>query len=81
MKTITTLEKELKEIRKSASKGNLQNGLFGIKSCKESIKWHCEFEKKSLQELYGELVMRALTELGFNTTMIVACEEMMEESK
>lgn len=79
MKTITTLENELKEIRKGVSKGKYQNGLFGIKACKMSIQWDMEYYKKPIQTIYAELVARALNELGFNTNMIVACELIMNE--
>lgn len=79
MKTITTLEKELKEIRKGRKTGKYENGLFGIKACKESIKWDIENQNKTIQQIYAELISRALTEIGFNTNMIIACEEMMEK--
>lgn len=77
--TITTLEKELKEIRKARIKGKYETGTFGFKACKESIKWDVKFLHKTLETIYVELINRAFTEIGFNTFMIVACEELMNE--
>ena len=79
MKTMTLLEKELKSIRADRMKGKYESGLFGFKACKESIKWDMEYHNLTIQQVYGECVKRALTEIGFNTFMIVACEEMMNE--
>lgn len=77
--TITRLENVLKEERKQVAKGKLIDGAFGINACKESIKWKVEYCKQTLEEVYVELIKRALTEFGFNTLMIVACELMIEE--
>ena len=81
-KTITTLEKELAHIRKGRAKGMYENGTFGVKACKESIRFHCYINNNQpLKEYYVELIVRGLTELGFNTNMIVACEELMNEGE
>lgn len=77
MKTITELEKYLKELRKN--KAYRQDGMFGIVECKKVIK--CYMKYKHITEIYCEFITRALTETGFNELMIVACEEMMEELK
>lgn len=81
MKSIETLAKELKEIRKGRKNGKYETGLFGIRACKESIKWKKASMGHSYQEQYAEYTKRALIEIGFNTNMIIACEELMEESK
>lgn len=78
MKTIETLNRELDEIRVKSRKGKLQEGLFGIKACKEAIIWREKNMKESLASQYIELVQRGLNdEIGFNLMMIVACEELI----
>ena len=80
MKTITALENELKNLRKERAKGKYENGMFGITACKESIIWKINYTHKDIQDIYAELVQRALsTEWGFNELMIIACEELMTE--
>ena len=78
---IEKLEKILKDERKQVEKGRLLDGAFGIKACRESIEWQMSIFKKSLEEIYCDLIKRALTEFGFNTLMIIACEMMIEEQK
>lgn len=81
-RTITQLENELKEIRKQRAKGKFENGDFGFRECKESIKFHCYINNnQSYEDYYPELIVRGLTENGFNTFMIVACEELMSEGR
>ena len=75
--TIELLNQKLDEIRVKSHKGLLQNGLFGIKACKESILWQEKFMKQPLSHQYIELVQRGMHELGFNLNMIVACEELI----
>lgn len=77
MKTITQLEKSLERTRKEAAKGKGFKGDFGITECQKSIKQEIEYTGKSLHELYVEYISRALTDTMFNTTMIVACELLM----
>ena len=71
--------KQLEEILVKERKNAHEDGMFGIAECKKSIKWQMETFKQTLEEVYVELVRRALTEWGFNTYMIVACERLMEE--
>ena len=78
-RTITELENELKEIRKGRAKGKYETGMFGFAECKKSIKWDKDYFHKDFHQLYTELITRGLTEAGFNTFMIVACEELMAE--
>lgn len=75
----TQLEESLESIRIERTKGKYEDGMFGFKECKESIKWNQKYLHKSLQHQYAEFVSRALTEIGFNIFMIVACEELMDE--
>lgn len=78
-RTITELENELEEIRKARKKGKYETGMFGFAECKKSIKWKADYFKKDFHQIYTELITRGLTEPGFNTFMIVACEELMAE--
>ena len=77
-RTITELEKELQEIRTRAAKGQYEEGTFGLKECKKAIKWNQEHLHESLYDQYLRLIQRGLTEVCFNTIMIVACEQLME---
>lgn len=81
MKTVKQLNDILEKERKMIAKGQLRSGAFGIEECKKSIKFKLEMAKgtKTLNDIYYELVIRGLKEFGFNTTMIIACEEMMTE--
>ena len=81
MKMLNELNKILDNERKMVAEGKLQDGIFGIKECKKSIQWKLENTNKNLEEIYGYLIIRGLTENGFNTLMIIACEQMIEESK
>lgn len=78
-KTLTQLEKELAQIRKDRKKGKYEDGTFGFRACKSSIRWNEKFLHRTLEEQYAEFIKRGLYEFGFNTFMIVACEECMEE--
>lgn len=76
MRTLKELEKALVQERKLAQK----SGMFGLEECKKSIKEKME-NGKTLFEIYTELVVRGMKESFFNLTMIVACEQMLEEIK
>lgn len=77
IRTLDNLVKILQDERKSAYRG----GMYGIDACKESIKFQMKLFHKNLDQMYIELIGRGLTERLFNTYMIVACEELMEEEK
>ena len=77
VRTITKLEETLKRDRLNA----LKKGKYGLNACKDSIKWELKSSNKTLDEIYVELVAQALTDAFFNTNMIVACEQMMEEAR
>lgn len=70
--------KKLEEILAKERKNAHKDGMFGIDECKKAIKGQMKYFKQTLEEVYVELVKRALTEFGFNTYMIVACEQLME---
>ena len=74
MKTIKELNQKLDEIRAKVLKGELQEGQYGIKACKEAILWNEFYHEESLFEQYMTLVQRGLNEMMFNLNMIVACE-------
>lgn len=81
--TIKRLNEVLAEGRKQKQTkkyhNTYYNGNFGIDACKESVNWKVKAYDKSLEELYGEFITRALTQVGFNINMILACEELMEK--
>jgi hypothetical protein len=77
VRTIAKLEEQLKKDRLNA----LKKGIYGLSACKDSIRWEMKSQNKTIDEIYVELVNQALTDAFFNTNMIVACEQMMEEAK
>lgn len=81
--TLKQLNEVVERERKMVAKGKLRTGNFGIEECKKSIEFKLKIAegKKTLQDIYGELVVRGLNEWGFNTLMIVACEMMIAESE
>lgn len=80
-RTLETLNRELDELRVRSRKGQIQEGMFGIKACKESIRWNEKYLHQSFPSQYIELIQRGLYEVGFNLNMIVACEELMNEEE
>ena len=52
-------------------------GDFGIKACKEHIKWHAKFFNESLYKLLGDYVERANKDVMFNQAMVLACWELI----
>lgn len=76
--TVKELNATLERERKLVAKGKLITGDFGIEACKAEINWQKKTYNKSLNKIYGELVVRGLNERFFNTLMIIACEQMME---
>ena len=76
--TVKELNATLERERKLVAKGKLITGDFGIEACKAEIAWEKKYYNKSLNKIYGELVVRGLNERFFNTLMIIACEQMME---
>lgn len=56
-----------------------EEGAFGIVACKEHIKWEVEFFHKSLYALLEEYVASANEDVFFNTAMVLACWELINE--
>ena len=55
-----------------------ENGAFGIKECKKAIKEvSVRYFHKSYYELLEEYVERANNDVMFNTQMILACWELI----
>lgn len=54
-----------------------EEGIFGIKACKESIKFQVEFFKESLYKQLEEYVERANKDVLFNQAMVLACWELI----
>lgn len=77
VRTLTKLEETLKTERVIAP----NSGMYGLDACKNSIRFHVEVLHESLEEIYLNLIKQAMTDVCFNTYMIVACEQMMEEAK
>ena len=69
----------LEQIIKSEKKNRREEGMFGIKACKESIEWDVKYSKKSLYMLLEEYVTRANEDVFFNKGMVLACWELINE--
>lgn len=54
-----------------------EEGMFGIKACKESIKFQEEFFNESLYKQLEEYVERANKDVLFNQAMVLACWELI----
>lgn len=76
--------KTLEQILKATEKAS-KNGMFGLDACKESIKSQIEMDKKyfnketSLYALLEEFVKRANKDVFFNSNMVRACWELINE--
>lgn len=69
--------KTLEQILEKEKANRHEEGDFGIKACKESIKWSVHFSGKSLYELLEGYVKRANEERFFNDAMVLACWELI----
>lgn len=73
----------LEQILEKEKANRHEEGDFGIKACKRSIKWQIEFEKKynkvdlSLYTLLERYVRRANEDKFFNDAMVLACWELI----
>lgn len=73
----------LEEIIESERKTRREDGMYGIKACKESIKERIEIAKKyaihsfTLYDLLAQYVEKANTEPLFNKAMVLACWELI----
>ena len=78
--------KTLEEILKETKEHRHEDGQFGIKACKESIKNDLEISKKynegkTLFTLLENFYNRAVNDIFFNDLMVLACWEMINENK
>lgn len=73
MKTLESILKKEKEIRR-------EDGIFGIKACKESVLRDVAWKNKSLFELLEEYYNRAKDDVFFNNAMVLACWELINEN-
>lgn len=72
----------LEEIIKKEQTTRTEDGDFGIKACKESIKRELEMSKKynqgkTLFTLLERYVKRANEDIFFNNAMVLACWELI----
>lgn len=69
----------LNEILEREKSHRTENGMFGIKACKESILNFKEFKNASLYQLLEEYVKRANEDVFFNKAMVLSCWELINE--
>lgn len=74
MKTLGEIIDEQKAIRH-------EEGIFGIRACKKSIRREIENTGKTLDDLLDEYVKRANTDIFFNQAMVLACVELRASEK
>lgn len=72
----------LEEIIKKEQETRTEEGAFGIKACKESIKWELEMsakynQGKTLFTILEQYVKRANNDIFFNKSMVLACWELI----
>lgn len=56
-----------------------EEGMFGISECKKSILFTQKWLKESLYQQLEEYVKRANEDIFFNTAMVLACWELINE--
>lgn len=71
----------LQQILDRERKCRCEGGEFGIKACKEQIKWELDYLETSLYKLLAEYVERSNTDLFFNRAMVLACWELINEEE
>lgn len=71
--------KTLEQIIEKEKKNRKENGMFGIKACKESIIYERDVFHKSLYQQLEEYVKRANEDVLFNDAMVLACWELINE--
>lgn len=69
----------LEEILEKERARRCEDGPFGIKACKESIKSEISYFGVSLYDLLGEYVGRANADKFFNAAMVLACWELIND--
>lgn len=77
--------KTLEEILEKEKAHRQEDGIFGIKACKESILNTIKLDKEllnketSLEELLNSYVERANASIFFNRAMVLACWELINK--
>ena len=66
----------LQQILDKERQHRCEGGQFGIKACKECIKWYAD-NGENLYMLLGEYVDRANRDVFFNRAMVLACWELI----
>lgn len=69
----------LEQIINKEKRNRVEDGQFGVKACKESIKFNVEFFNENLYNLLEEYVQRANNDPFFNKAMVLACWELINE--
>lgn len=74
--------KTLEQIIAKEREQRHEDGMFGIKACKESIKWELEMSEKynqgkTLFTILEKYVKRANEDVFFNKAMVLACWELI----
>ena len=72
-------KKTLEQIIEDEKKYRHEDGMFGIKACKESIMIEVKYFKKSLYTLLEEYMKYANSDICFNRAMVLACWELINE--
>ena len=72
--------KTLEQILNQEKKNRHENGQFGVKACKEFIEdIEVKLCHKSLYQVLEEYVKRANEDIFFNTRMVLACWELINQ--
>lgn len=74
-------KRTLEEIFEYEKKNRCEGGMFGMKECEESVKFHLVVLHQSLESQLKEYLKRANEDPFFNCRMVLACWEMMREEE
>jgi hypothetical protein len=73
--------KTLEQILEKEKTRRQEEGMFGIKACKESIIFEEKYFGKSYYQQLEEMVEKANTDIFFNTAMVLACWELINQKE
>ena len=71
----------LEQIIEREKRCRVEGGSFGIKACKESIKFYLDHYQDNPYLLLEEYVKRANNDVFFNRAMVLACWELINEEE
>lgn len=71
--------KTLEQILEQEKKVRTESGEFGIRACKDSIRFEQRIINSSLYQLLEEYVKKANGDKFFNNAMVLACWELINE--